>query len=188
MIRILHGLPEEVARRETLVALLLAGLGESGRRGWEGRDAVRAELAAFDGPERVSLVAEAAGEIVGWAGAIREGPGRWQLHGLVVDAPYRGRGVGSRLLEAIEEEAWRRGVLTLWLGSDDDYGGTNIFGVDVYADIPGAIRDLEARKAHPFTFYRKHGYTVVGVIPDATGPGRHDILMAKRLEEESETE
>lgn len=188
MMRILHGLPEEVSRRETLVALLLAGLGESGRRGWEGRDAVRAELAAFDGPERVSLVAEAAGEIVGWAGAIREGPGRWQLHGLVVDASYRGRGVGSRLLEAIEEEAWYCGVLTLWLGCDDADGGTNIFGVDVFADIAGAIRGLEARRAHPLTFFRKHGYAVVGVIPDARGRGKHAILMAKRLEEASETE
>jgi hypothetical protein len=37
---------------------------------------------------------------------------------------------------------------------------------------PTAIRTSHARL----------GYTVVGVLPDVDGPGRHDILMAKRIE------
>jgi hypothetical protein len=32
-----------------------------------------------------------------------------------------------------------------------------------------------------FTFYPKMGYAMVGVVPDADGPGRRDILMAERL-------
>jgi aminoglycoside 6'-N-acetyltransferase I len=34
---------------------------------------------------------------------------------------------------------------------------------------------------HPFAFYQKLGYEVVGVIPDANGFGKPDILMAKRI-------
>ncbi len=30
-------------------------------------------------------------------------------------------------------------------------------------------------------FYQKVGYTVVGVVPDANGLGKPDILMAKRI-------
>jgi aminoglycoside 6'-N-acetyltransferase I len=36
-------------------------------------------------------------------------------------------------------------------------------------------------KNHPFTFYERLGYHIVGVIPDANGIGKPDILMAKRL-------
>lgn len=40
---------------------------------------------------------------------------------------------------------------------------------------------LEDRGGHPFAFYRLLGYEVVGLLPDANGSGRHDILMAKRV-------
>jgi aminoglycoside 6'-N-acetyltransferase I len=30
-------------------------------------------------------------------------------------------------------------------------------------------------------FHQKLGYTVVGVVPDANGPGKPDISMAKRV-------
>jgi aminoglycoside 6'-N-acetyltransferase I len=34
---------------------------------------------------------------------------------------------------------------------------------------------------HPFGFYRRLGFVLVGVLPDANGPGRPDIFLAKRL-------
>jgi aminoglycoside 6'-N-acetyltransferase I len=36
-------------------------------------------------------------------------------------------------------------------------------------------------RGHALTFYRRHGYRIVGVLPDANGAGRPDIFMAKRL-------
>jgi aminoglycoside 6'-N-acetyltransferase I len=46
--------------------------------------------------------------------------------------------------------------------------------------VPAATAEATPR-GHPLTFYRRHGYRIVGVLPDVNGPGRPDILMAKRL-------
>jgi aminoglycoside 6'-N-acetyltransferase I len=34
---------------------------------------------------------------------------------------------------------------------------------------------------HPVDFYLRMGFEVVGLIPDANGPGKLDILMAKQV-------
>ena len=34
---------------------------------------------------------------------------------------------------------------------------------------------------HPAGFYMRQGFEIVGLIPDANGPGKPDILMAKRV-------
>lgn len=74
------------------------------------------------------------------------------------------------------------GVLTLFLGSDDDYGGTTLFGRDLGPDVVGNIATIQMTgRRHPLTFYRRHGYEVVGLLPDVNGAGRPDIMLAKRL-------
>ena len=121
--------------------------------------------------------------LAGWIGGLPEYGGRvWELHPLVVRREYRRRGMGRALVAAFEEEAARRGGLTATLGTDDDSGMTSLADADLYDDLPrrlGELRDLGRR--HPFLFYRKLGYTVTGVMPDANGPGRPDIYMSKRL-------
>jgi aminoglycoside 6'-N-acetyltransferase I len=55
--------------------------------------------------------------------------------------------------------------------------------VDVYADVARHIAGLrDLGRGHPFLFYRKLGYVVTGVLPDANGRGRPDIFMSKRLD------
>ena len=44
------------------------------------------------------------------------------------------------------------------------------------------IRDIRNLKGHPYAFYQKLGYTIVGVMPDANGRGKPDIYLAKRVE------
>lgn len=43
------------------------------------------------------------------------------------------------------------------------------------------FKNIENVKGHPIEFYLDVGYHIVGVIPDFSGFGRHDILMAKRI-------
>lgn len=120
--------------------------------------------------------------LVGWIGALKSYPRGWEIHPLVV-APDRQRcGIGAALLGALEAVARRADVLTLFLGSDDDYGGTNLFGRDLWLDVARHIKTTEATaRSHALTFYRRHGYEIVGLLPDVNGAGCPDILLAKRL-------
>jgi aminoglycoside 6'-N-acetyltransferase I len=81
----------------------------------------------------------------------------------------------------LEAQVRKRGGLTLWLGSDDEDDMTSLSGVDLYADLPGHLARIRNLKGHPYEFYRKSGFVIAGVVPDANGPGKPDILMAKRV-------
>ena len=67
-------------------------------------------------------------------------------------------------------------------GDDDENGETSLSGIDLYADISGAIRNIRNVKGHPYEFYMKLGFRIVGVMPDANGRGKPDIFLAKRVE------
>ena len=119
--------------------------------------------------------------LLGWIGGLPEYEGRvWELHPLVVRRDRRRRGIGRALVGAFETEARHRGAVTLTLGTDDDGGQTSLAGVDLYDDIPGHLAALHDPKGnHPFLFYRRLGYVVTGILPDANGPGRPDIYLSK---------
>jgi|SRR5687767_1290279 len=123
------------------------------------------------------------GQVAGWVGGLSEYRGRvWELHPIVVAKDRRLQGIGRALVHAFEDEARKRGGLTATLGTDDHYDQTTLSQVDLYRDIPGHIaglRDLGQR--HPFLFYRKLGYVVTGLMPDANGRGKPDIYMSKTL-------
>lgn len=122
--------------------------------------------------------------VVGWVGAIPMGwypGGVWELHPLVVHARFRGKGLGRRLVTDLEERLREVGCRTVYLGSDDENFETSLSGVDLYRDLPRALANIESPGRHPLGFYARLGYTVVGVLPDANGPGKPDIFMAKRL-------
>src|SRR5262249_51455435 len=121
--------------------------------------------------------------LLGWVGGLPEYDGRvWELHPIVVRREWRMRGVGRKLVEAFEDEAAARGGYTATLGTDDVSGMTSLSGVDLYTDLPGKIGGLrDLGRGHPFLFYKRLGYVVTGVMPDANGPGRPDIYMSKRI-------
>ncbi len=85
------------------------------------------------------------------------------------------------LVGELERRARAAGMLTLILGADDEDGGTNLYGVDLFPDVLQHARSVKQTSRHPLAFYRKLGFEVVGVLPDVNGLGKPDILMAKRL-------
>jgi aminoglycoside 6'-N-acetyltransferase I len=151
-------------------------------RGWADLAAAAKEVARVvrDGFTRAMVDGEL---LLGWVGGLPQYDGRvYELHPLVVRREFRRRGIGRALVATFEAEAAVRGALTATLGTDDDSGMTSLSDVDLYADLPqrlATVRDLG--RGHPFLFYRKVGFVVTGVMPDANGPGRPDIYMCKRL-------
>lgn len=172
--------PNDRDARERLAALLVDGFRDFAPDAWPTLEKARETVAECiaEGP---ILVAHEAGVITGWVGARPTYSRVWELHPMVVDYAYRRHGVGRALVAAIERVVAERGALTLVLGSDDEVGLTSLFGVDLYPDPLVHLARLENRAGHPFAFYRKCGFAVVGVTPDANGLGQHDIHMAKRV-------
>lgn len=135
-------------------------------------------------PDRGSnaLIATYGGHLVGFAGAIPqyENTG-WELHPLAVREEYQRKGIGSRLLEALETEVVKKGGITIYLGSDDERGRTTLSNTDLYENTFSKIEAIKNLGDHPYEFYQKYGYKIIGVIPDANGIGKPDIMMAKRV-------
>ena len=53
--------------------------------------------------------------------------------------------------------------------------------MDLYPNVWEHVRRIRNLGGHPFSFYERLGFVVVGVLPDANGLGKPDILMAKRV-------
>lgn len=132
--------------------------------------------------ERIAVMAVEEDRLIGFIGAIPQyGVSGWELHPLVVDNAYRSKGIGSQLVYALEDEVAAHGGVVIYLGTDDEFGETSLSGVDLFDNLYDKIRNIKNLRNHPYEFYQKIGYTIVGVLPDANGLGKPDIWMAKRL-------
>lgn len=120
-----------------------------------------AELAE---PQSVFLIAEAAGEITGYA-RLREGASSWPMAAvrpveivrLYARTPWIGKRVGAALMQACLTEALARGCDLIWL--------------DVWEENPRAI-----------AFYKKWGFVTAGSQPFRLGNDiQNDLLMARQV-------
>jgi aminoglycoside 6'-N-acetyltransferase I len=105
----------------------------------------------------------------------------WELHPLAVQPAMQAKGIGHALVDDLEEQVRLRGGLTITLGSDDEDNMTSLSGVDLFENTWEKIQNIRNFKNHPYTFYQKLGYVITGVVPDANGIGKPDILMAKKI-------
>lgn len=124
---------------------------------------------------------------LGWIGAIPQSGGRiWEIHPLAVAPAAQGRGYGRALVTDIEQLARAAGTLTLVVGTSDATNATTLSGMDLYADPASAIAGIRALRNHPYTFYERLGFKIVGIIPDADGVGKPGIMLAKRIHKSQE--
>ena len=175
--------PSSHGNVEQAAALLMEGFAEHAPEAWpdllSARREVR-ELLAQDAIARIAL--DEKGQVLGWIGGLRRYGGRcWELHPLVVAPKQQRRGIGRTLVADFEACVAKRGGFLIFLGTDDEDNRTSLGGVDVFPDVLCHLMQLTNLRGHPFEFYRKLGFTVVGMIPDANGLGKPDILMAKRV-------
>ena len=132
------------------------------------------------------MALETSGRVAGWIGGRASYGGRvWELHPLAVRRDCRGQGLGRTLVDDFEEQVRLRGGSTIYLGTDDENDRTSLGGVDLYPDPLAAAAQIQNLGRHPFEFYRKVGFVIVGVLPDANGFGKPDIFMAKRVRQDA---
>ena len=149
---------------------------------WMTMEEALQEVQEMLAPDRILRVALDGEEVVGWVGGIPEYDGNvWELHPLVVREDRQRQGIGTQLVRDFESIVLKRGGLTIQLGSDDVASQTTLSGVDLYQDTWEHIRSIRNLAGHPYEFYQKLGYTIIGVMPDANGRGKPDIYMAKRV-------
>ncbi|WP_345321446.1 hypothetical protein [Candidatus Villigracilis proximus] len=85
------------------------------------------------------------------------------------------------LAEDFEEQVRQQGGLTITLGSDDEDHMTSLSDVNLFVNLWDQVKNIRNLKHHPYEFYQKMGYVITGVVPNANGIGKPDIIMSKRV-------
>jgi aminoglycoside 6'-N-acetyltransferase I len=175
--------PDDEEAIRQAARLLVEGFRDDWPDAWPEMDAALEEVRECLGEGRVCRVAvDEGGAVLGWIGAMPSyGENVWELHPLVVRPDAQRRGIGRALVADLEERVGERGGYTLWLGTDDETNMTTLSGVDLYPDVLEHLGNMKNLRGHPYEFYQRLGFSPVGVMPDANGPGKPDIYMAKRL-------
>ncbi len=115
---------------------------------------VEAPAARYRSPDSLLLVARQSDEPVGIAGLHVSGRSA-EVVRMYVRPPHRRRGVAVALLDGLREEAWRRGVRRLYLGTDP-------------VGMAPAVR-----------LYERYGFQLVGTEPiDGFEFVRMELLLA----------
>jgi len=164
--------------------LLIDAFRELAPAAWPDMASAEAEVADAITASKVNRVLLGSdSRVLAWVGATPRYEGNvWEIHPLVVRTAHQEQGIGRRMLAEIERLARTADVITLWLGSDDETSRTTLAGRDLYEDPYDAMATIRNLGRHPFEFYEKCGFTIVGVVPDANGAGKPDIHLAKRVE------
>ena len=163
--------------------LLMDAFREHWPEAWPTLEEATHEVQEMLDAERICRAAlDAEGNLLGIIGGIPQYDGNvWELHPLAVQLHLQSQGIGRALIVDFEEQVRLRGGLTITLGSDDEDNMTSLSGVDLYEDLWGKVKNIRNLKGHPFEFYQKMGYIITGVVIDANGVGKPDIIMSKRV-------
>ena len=163
--------------------MLVEGFAEHWPRAWPDLDTAMLTVEESLAPDRICRAAFTDGDdLAGWTSAEPlYGGNVWELNVIVVQPSHQRQGIGRVLLEDMEGQVAQRGGLTIWLGSDDEDGMTSLAGIDLYPDPLWHLARITNFKGHPYEFYRKMGFAIAGVLPDANGRGKPDIFLAKSV-------
>ncbi len=175
-------LDDENAIRQA-ASMLVEGFKAHWPHAWPDMDSALMEVRKAFGAGRITRIAvDENGDVLGWISAIREyGGNAWELHPLVVRLNHQCKGIGTALVADLEIQVRSRGGYTIFLGADDEDQMTSLGNLDLYPNLLERLANIKNLKGHPYEFYQKCGFVIVGVIPDANGIGKPDIMMAKRV-------
>ena len=146
------------------------------------KDAQQEILEMLDAERICRAVIDDQRKLLGIIGGIQQYDGHvWELHPLAIQPEMQGRGIGKMLAEDFEEQVRQQGGLTITLGSDDEDHMTSLSDVNLFVNLWDQVKNIRNLKHHPYEFYQKMGYVITGVVPNANGIGKPDIIMSKRV-------
>jgi aminoglycoside 6'-N-acetyltransferase I len=120
--------------------------------------------------------------LLGWIGLRPMYEKTWELHPMVIGKEYQSKGLGKILINKLEEQAKKIGIIGIVLGTDDETNRTSISNHEVdEKNICSEIQNIKNIRRHPFEFYQKCGYIIIGIVPNANGLRKPDIWMWKNL-------
>jgi len=124
-------------------------------------------------------------QLIGWIGLRPMYEKTWELHPLAIKPEFQGKGYGRVLLFELEKIAQEKGIIGIVAGSDDDTNKTSLSEKEITGEnIFEEIKNIKNNKNHPFEFYKKCGFSIIGVIPNASGPQKPDIWLWKDIRRE----
>jgi aminoglycoside 6'-N-acetyltransferase I len=121
-------------------------------------------------------------QLIGWVGLIPMYKNTWELHPMAILPLFQGKGYGKILLNELENIAQEKGIIGIFAGSDDEANKTSLSETDLTKDnIFEEINNIKNYKNHPYEFYLRCGYSIIGIIPNANGLNKPDILLWKDI-------
>ncbi len=177
-VRAIHTTPAEI---ETVATVLMCGFANRSAAWPTIADAIT-EVTTCSTPTHISLVAVRQHEIVGWVSAAPQyRTTGWELHPIVVAPAYQRIGVGRALIHNLCTILQSRGACVLYAWSDDESMSTSLGGINIIDQPLHHLIHFCASSQHAGGFYLKQQFQLCGVIPDANGPGKPDILFARHI-------
>jgi len=132
--------------------------------------------------ENIALGIKINDKLIGWIGLRPMYEKTWELHPLAIKPEFQGKNYGKVLLLELEKIAQEKGIIGIVAGSDDDANKTSLSEKELTGEnILDEIKNIKNYKNHPFEFYKKCGYSIIGVIPNASGPRKPDIWLWKDI-------
>jgi len=121
-------------------------------------------------------------KLIGWAGLRPMYEKTWELHPMVIKQEFQGKKYGQKLLNELENIAYKNGIIGIVAGSDDETNSTSLSDKEINGEnIFEEIKCIKNYKKHPFEFYKKCGYNIIGIIPNANGQNKPDIWLWKDI-------
>ena len=168
---------------QQMAEILLDGFSDTGTDAWSTmKECIEEVSDSLDGKKISRIGVDETGAVLGWSiGAEAYDGHAWELELLVVRRDSKLKGIGRKILADFEAQVRKRKGRVVFLGSDDENDRTSLAGIDLYPNPLEHLANLKNLGGHPYEFYQKFGYTIVGLIPDANGFGKPDIWMAKSI-------
>ena len=121
-------------------------------------------------------------KLIGWVGLRQMYEKTWELHPMVIKKEFQGKKYGQKLLDELERIAYKNGIIGIVTGTDDETNSTSLSEKEINGEnIFEEIKSIKNYKKHPFEFYMKCGYNIIGIIPNANGQNKPDIWLWKDI-------